>query len=323
VFLATFFGFATLLASTSSQAVAVTVEIGSDVDTLVDAPLARRLIRLELADVELPKVNDGAGQRSSRQSPSGMPRAADEVVFVRLLRQGDGLVVELWARGELSGERRLAVSSNEQHQARRVALASAELARRLREVRMVERQRLLRQHLAPNPETTPLYLTKVNVEGFAGVGAAMWFDANAVLVGPRLYLGVVTESGVGMGFTGGAFTSTAPSVVRSWTELGLRPNWQLALGRHFELALGLDLAAGVVEIAPTATFPGSEVSHQTWQAKLGLDVQLQWLVSPRVNLVLAPEAALFARQLRIERQETSDTLDGGWLGVSLGALVYL
>src|SRR5690606_298708 len=41
----------------ASHAVAVTVEVASDVEELVDAQLARRLIRLELADVELPKVN--------------------------------------------------------------------------------------------------------------------------------------------------------------------------------------------------------------------------------------------------------------------------
>lgn len=313
------------MASTPSHAVGVTVEITSDVEALIDAPLARRLIRLELADVELPKVNAGVESRPppSRQASSATPRAAEEVVFVRLLRHGEGLVVELWARGELAGERRLVISSNEQHQARRVALASAELARRLREARVMERQRVLREHLAPNPDTAPVYLTKVNVEGAASVGAAVWPDADAVLVGPRLHLGVVTEPGVGVGLAVASFTSTAAPVVRAWTEIGLRPSWQVALAPQVKWVLGLNLAVGVVDIAPTATFAGSQLSHQTWQTKLGLDAQLRWSVSPRVNLMFAPEAAWFGRALRVERQQDSETLDGGWFGASVGALVYL
>jgi hypothetical protein len=92
---------------------------------------------------------------------------------------------------------------------------------------------------------------------------------------------------------------------------------------RLKLAIGLNLAAGVVDIQPTAAFAGSEVSHQTWQTKVGLDVQIKWLVSPRVNLVLAPEAAVFGRKLRVESERALKTLDGAWLGAALSALVYL
>ena len=302
-----------------SHAVAVTVEVASDVEELVDAPLARRLIRLELADVELPKVNGATPTRPVLTTTQRL----DEVVFVRLLRQGDGLLVELWAKGELYGERRLVFSSNEQHQARRVALASAELARGLREARVRERQRLLREHLAPNPITTPDYVTKVNVAGLATVAAGVWPGADTMLVGPRLFLNAVTESGVGVGITGAVLTSTAASVVRSWTELGFRSSWRHVLSRHLELAVGLDVAAGVVDIAPNASFDGSEVSQQTWQAKAGLDAHLEWRIEPQVSLVVAPEAGLFLRELRVVREGTSETLEGPWVGVALGVLAYL
>lgn len=298
---------------------AVTVEVASDVEELVDAQLARRLIRLELADVELPKVNGATPTRSA----TSVTQRPDEVVFVRLLRHGEGLLVELWAKGELYGERRLVSSSNEQHQARRVALASAELARGLREARVRERQRLLREHLAPNPVTTPSYVTNVNVAGLASVVAAAWPGADTMMVGPRLFVGAVTEAGVGVGFTGAVFTSTAATVVRSWSELGLRSSWQHALSSQFELSAGLDLVAGVVDIEPNTSFDRSELSRQTWQAKAGLDVRLEWRIEPQVSLVLAPEAGWFLRNLRVVRERNDETLGGPWVGVALGALVYL
>ncbi len=314
------FALVALLVSPKVHAVAVTVEVADGVDEFVDVPLARRLIRLELADVELPKVN---GAVPGTHATSGRPATPSEVVFVRLLRQGDGLAVELWARGELSGERRLTVSSNQQHQARRVALASAELTRRLREVRVVERQRHLRRHLAPNVDGPPAYATKVNVEGGASLAAAFWLDADSVLVGPKVSLGAVAESGVGLGLFAGSFTSTDASVFRSWSELGARPSFRAKLAPSLELSVGLDVAVGLLDMERMSSFVGSETSHQTWQAKVGLDAQLRWLVTPRVNLMLAPDAALFVRTLRVERERVVETLDGLWLGAAVGALVYL
>lgn len=312
-------GLALVFASRESRAVAVTVEITDEAQALVDTQLARRLIRLELADVELPKVN---GATPSNQARTEHER--EEVVFVRLLGQSDVLVVELWAQGALSGERRLSVSPNQQHQARRVALASAELARRVREARVVERHRYLRQHLAPKPtDAAPEYATKVRLEGAAAIAAVVWPAADAVLVGPRLFLGAVAEAGVGLGVTAAAFTTTDSSIARGISELALRPSWQTMLGSQWEVSVGLSLGIGQLDVVPSASFAGSDVSHQTWQTRAGLDAQVRWLLSPRLSLFLTPEAVLLTRTVEVDLAEGTKNLGGAWFGVGLGALVYL
>ncbi len=311
---------ATALFVAPSFAVSVIVEVSDDVETLVDARLARRLIRLELADVELPKVNSAVPATGPQKSSSN----AEEVVFVRLLRQGETMVVELWARGELSGERRLAASDNERHQARRVALASAELARRLREVRVVERQRILRQHLAPSPrDGAPVYLTKVNVGLTAGITTAWWIGGDTLLIGPKVGLWGMTESGVGLGLTGAALTPARPGTVRSWSELAVRPSWGVPLNAYVRAEFGLQLAAAVLGIGPRAEFSGSDVSRQTWATKAVLDTRVEWLLGPRLSLVAVPEFGLVTRSLSVESRGETGTLEGTWLGVALGVNVYL
>lgn len=296
------------------------VEISEDVETLVDGPLARRLIRLELTDVELPKVNGEVPARVPQKTSS----TAEEVVFVRLLRHGETLVVELWARGELSGERRLKASDNERHQARRVALASAELARRLREVRVVERQRILRQHLAPNQRIgAPVYVTKVNVGATAGLTTAWWLGGRTVLIGPKVALWSVAQSGVGLGISSAALSPVRAGIVRSWSELALRPSWALSLNSATRAEFGLQLAAGVVGIEPGAEFGGHQVSRQTWATKAALDTRVEWLLGPRLGLVAVPEVGVMTRSLSVDSGSEAHTLGGTWLAIALGVNVYL
>lgn len=307
------------LISAPCFAVSAVIEVADDVQTLVDVRLARRLIRLELADVELPQVNGAA----PTEGVQGSPQKADEVVFVRLLRQGETLVVELWTKGEFSGERRLSTSDNEQHQARRVALASAELARRVREVRVVERQRVLQEHLVASAANSPKYLTALNVGLDAGVSTGWWAAADTPLLGPRVSMWGVTEAGVGLGITGTAMTAMASGVVRSWTELALRPSWLTQVNSALSLGFGLQIGASVVGVSRQASFPGSEVSHQTWASKVALDAHVEWAITPRMSVIAAPEFGWMLRSLVVETPERTRSLDGAWLGVALGVSAQL
>lgn len=313
-------GLAGVLIGGPSHAVPAVVEVAENVEELVDARLARRLIRLELADVELPPTRGTI----PKSVPQRTPTQAEEVVFVRLLRNGETITVELWAQGQLSGERHLTASTNEQHQARRVALASAELARRLRELRVVERQRVLRQHLASaNADAAPSYVTKVNVGLSAALAGAWWADPSATLLGPRVSLGSTAESGIGLALVASAFGAADAAVVRSWTELAVRPSWVHRTSAATAVHAGLQLGAGVVALAPNAEFEGSDVSRQTWTAKAAIDVRGEWLLSPRVSLVVSPELGWMMRNLEVSRGGAAADLGGLWLGVSLGACAYL
>src|SRR5258706_16211119 len=107
----------------------VVIEIDSAAEHWVDARSARRLIPLELSDVDVP--------------PAPALRRAAATLFFRVLGRPDGaLRVELWERGEFHGARVLSASGeNAQLVARRVTLAAAELGRRLSRKRQAQLER--------------------------------------------------------------------------------------------------------------------------------------------------------------------------------------
>ena len=306
-----------LLQTTSATAVGVVVEISEEAEAVVDSQLARRLIRLELSDVDLPQV---VGDRAQRQDR--------EVVFVRLLRTGETLKVELWARGQPSGERRLDVLGTEQYQARRVALASAELARRLRESRILERQRFLKRHLRPATTSVehPSYTLQLQAGAAIGVNSAVWPRSEALLVGPQLEVWARTESGLGIALFGSVYsTATAAKPTGAqWTEVGLRPSWSFELDSRVKLAVGTLGSVAVFDVGRSSKVPSHPESQQTWGARLAARADLEWWFKDNVALSLGPEVGLHLREVAVHPERTEDervSIGGAWIGLGVRAML--
>jgi len=153
----------------------VTVEIADGAEALLDARATRRLIALELADVNVPRLDSAKRARSS--------------LFFRVVQVGPDLRVELWERGEFHGARVVSgTNAAGQLGARRVALAAAELARRLQKKRQVQAERELREAAARARARDRA--ARLTLDGplalrpsfeLTGVGGA-----SATLFGPRL-----------------------------------------------------------------------------------------------------------------------------------------
>jgi hypothetical protein len=122
-----------LLPARAVRAEAAVLEIESEELGWVEPKVVRRLVALELADLHVPAPK-GARGRSVRGG-----------LFVRVLRYETQMVVELWERGELAGQRRLTSEGSSQVRARRIALAAGEIARRLREQRLVDERKSRRR----------------------------------------------------------------------------------------------------------------------------------------------------------------------------------
>lgn len=296
-------------------AVAVVIEVGDEAEVVVDSRLARRLIQLELADVDLPpSVGDHAQHSQS------------EVVFVRLLRVEDQLRVELWARGQPSGERKLDVSGTEQYQARRAALASAELVRRLRETRILERQRYLKRHLrSANLPAAPAGYT-LRLRGGVSLGAQTiyWPRAGALLVGPRGEIWVRSEAGLGLGIFAGSYASATTSSPRLWTEVGLKPSVSLAWSDNADIVFGTTVSAAVVDPGSSFTPVSASESRQTWSARAAAHVDVQWWFGRRAALSFGPEAGIHLRDIAFEsatKANRHDTFGGLWLGLGVRAVL--
>src|SRR5688572_23659586 len=104
----------------------VVIEVDAAGERLLDARAVRRLVALELSDVDVPEELDGAAP----------------TLFYRVLGDNRGFVdLELWERGTLHGSRRVSSADRAGHLfARRVALAAAELARAVRQQRIAKRR---------------------------------------------------------------------------------------------------------------------------------------------------------------------------------------
>jgi hypothetical protein len=306
----------------NAKAVGVTVEVTDAAEGLLDSRLARRLIALELADVELPTI--------SRTSPfHGPPTPTGargvEIVFVRLLGEADLLTVELWAQGLLAGERRIRVAGTEEHQARRVALACAELARHVREARLTERQRVLKEHLFPNATNgAPSYSVAVGLGASVSTHVVWLPTVESVLIGPQFGVWVKSEQSVGIELFGGYYHAAQTEGPRFWSEFGLRPTFALTLTNAVGLELKPTVAAGLLDVGVRRSILGAPESKQTWSARAAFDASISLRLSSSARLRFGPEFGLLLREVGLQpRQDAPSNVRGLWIGLGLGASWWL
>jgi hypothetical protein len=285
----------------------VLVEIDALAERLVDARSARRLVPLELADVAVPSSGRGA-----------------PVLFFRVLgRDAATLRVELWERGEFHGARTLSGGGeNPQLVARRVALAAAELGRRLARKRQAallreERQRLSREarerELRRRTREGPLALRGELAVG--GVPGRLWLlgerlSAEVSLRG-RLRLDVGAELGGGL---------LEPKLPIELQGLSVGPGFRQVLTRSVDLDWGLRGAAFVVQLPGASALDGIAWQRGSWIASLTLASRLQLRLTRQLRASLGVEAGGLLRSMRYAAPD-DERLRGLWLGGSLALIV--
>lgn len=241
----------------------VVIEINAAAERSLDARSARRLVALELADVDLPAAS----------------RGAEPALFYRVLGEERGLVrVELWERGKLHDARLVSASGGSgQLVARRVALAAAELARDLRQRRLVERRReerrraqlllkarAARERMREGPVALRSAVGVVRGEELTLAGSSLSGELSLrgglrVDFGGRLLLG---QDGEGLARI-------------TWIELAVGPAHRFALGSALALDLGAFVAPAVVHIAGAEAVDAIASVRETWTARAGTALRLQ------------------------------------------------
>jgi hypothetical protein len=289
----------------------VAVEIGDGAESLLDARATRRLIALELADVNVPLLDSAKHQRSS--------------LFFRVVQVGQDLRVELWERGEFHGARTVSgTNAAGQLGARRVALAAAELARRLQKKQQIQADReradaasrlLARQRAARRTLSGPLALRPSFEAADVGAGSAL-------LLGPRL-LGQWTfdrraRLDGGLAWLAGS----APDAARTeWLELSLVPSVRLPLSEVLDLDLGADLAAAWVRFSRVRGVDAIVDQSETWSARAAGSLRLEPRLSRQLRLSVGTAAGLVLREMPFEPLSAGgDRLRGVWLSFDLGVV---
>jgi hypothetical protein len=302
-----------LCASPSFVHAAVTnivVEIDGVAERLVDARSARRLVPLELSDVSVPAD-------LTRPAPA---------LFFRVLGRPDGsLRIELWERGEYHGQRALSArGENPQLVARRVALAAAELCRRLarkREAALAREQRLRQSreaHAKAERERTqdgPLALR--SELGFAAApGQLQLFGsrlaAETSLRGPlRLDFGVELWGG-----------RLKPELGVLLEGLSFGPAYRLVLTPQLDLDVAGRAAALLLHAPEAPSLDAVAEQNSSWTTRIDAAARLELRLSRQVRLALGGELGALLRSVSfLTPQLEPRRLDGMWWGTSLALVV--
>ncbi|HLV21100.1 MAG TPA: hypothetical protein VKZ49_09470 [Polyangiaceae bacterium] len=283
----------------------VVVEIGARAERLLDARFTRRMIDLELGEVEVP----------------GLIAARPATLFYRVLHSRQGEIrVELWERGQFLGARSVSAKGSAQLRARRVALAAAELGRRVRQRRLFEervRQEAALQELreAERLAAAPRFSGEIT----AGAQAALIGTADAWLAGPRL--------GLSWGIDPGPSASVWSSLMigsrerdgaAEWLEVGLYPNYSLRLAPAARLRLGLAAAAASVHLTDAAAVDGVDGQSDSWTARAAARIAYEARVGSSSALSVAADAGLLLRPIPITAEGARERqhLEGSWLSLS-------
>ncbi len=295
------------------------VEIDPESERLLDARLTRRLIGLELREIDVPapSTEPGFGQRS---------------LFVRVLGQVDNrLRVELWEHGMFHGARAVTLTpaGSRYLRAQRIALVAAELARRLRQERLKsareqERTRALSGTAAPGTATA---LEAPRTRLGAAAQAALVGPGDLWLAGPllaaELRLPGHASLELGMAWMFGEAPRVAGSPSVQWLELSLAPGYSVALSRRLDLRFALRAAAATAHLTRVPSVDRTAGEHDTWSARAVGDIGFEYRSAPTFGWRGGFVAGTLLRRLPVtdvagDHQQLGGYWLGLWLGVTLG-----
>lgn len=297
------------------------VEINDAGDQLNPA-VVRRLVALELSDINVPGNPRIQGDREQ-----------DVSLHCRVMSEEGALRVELWERGESAGARRVSLQGTPALVARRVALAAAELARRLVHLRHAEARRLHREEKqarrlaaerAEQARRRRLALT-TGVRGTGFAEGAYWAGPR---VGAQLNRDHPFRVEVGMSWLAGQLTTLEEAPLWRAFELDIAPGWVFPLTPKMDLALSAPVSAAIVQTHGDVLVDHLPNQRETWLARGGLGARLQPRLGPRLRLDVGLAGGWLLRSVPLQRTPgvpgepgESARLAGPWAELFLGVLL--
>jgi hypothetical protein len=288
----------------------VVIEIEAAAEAILDVRVARRLVSLELLDIDVPP--DGQGRTPA--------------LFYRVLgRPERQLRVELWERGELYDVRVVSgAQSGGQLLARRVALAAAELARRLRQRRValkrdrdreLERLRTLAALAQARTREGPLALRAE----LAGVRAE---ELN--LLGSSLTAEVSLRRSFRVDLSARSYGGwdDAARAQLSLFELGVGPAVRWRVAPRLDLDFSALAAVAAVHVGGAVAVDDILGQRDTWTARAGLSARVEPRLSRGIRASLAAEGGLFLRAVPSQFPDGSSArFSGLYVGAALGLVL--
>jgi hypothetical protein len=289
----------------------VVLEITPRAEQHIDPRLTRRLVELELRDIELPP-------RPGDPHPAITP----SVFFRVLVPDSEALRIELWERGSFYGARGVSVEGPRQVRARRLALGAAELVRRLRARRLAEARRLEAEEarLATERRERELWQRHDTLAVGAGLGTALVGPGDLWLAGPALSAELRLESGGRLDLGARWLFGQSPELdsSASWLEMSVAPSTLVRPSPALDLAIGLHAAVASVRLAGAAGVDGIDGERDTWSARAGVHLRAEPKIDRATRLSFGPELGALLRPIPARDAGEDRRLGGLWLGLTLG-----
>lgn len=297
-------------AAAEPRRASVVVEVDAIGERLVDSRAVRRLIALELSDVDVPANEIGS-----------VP-----ALFYRVLGDARGFIeLELWERGTLLGNRRVSSTARGGHLfARRVALAAAELARALRQQRQARRRlearRLAREHAERFARMNRTLEGPTALASFVGGGRGR--DFTWAGSGLRLEQSLREATRLDLGARWFALDVDGERLRLFGLELSLGPAQRLRLSPALDLDLSAALAASVVHASGARGVDAIAGQDETWTARALLGARLQPRLSRWMRASFGLEAGHFLRAVPVALDASERfAVKGPYVGLELGLVL--
>lgn len=239
-------------------------------------------------------------------------------------READALRLELWERGEFHGARVLSgAGENPQLFARRVALAAAELGRRLarkreaalrREARLRELREALDRSRRERTQEGPVALR--SELGVAVVPGKLW------LAGPRVSAELTLRGALRLDLgaeAGAGSLHTAGGAALYGATLG--PAYRFVLTPWLDTDLGARAGAFLLEVPAARSLDAIPWQQGSWTALAGVAGRVELRMSRQVRASVGVEGGALLRSIAYVGDGGEQQLRGSWLSATLGVVL--
>lgn len=252
-------------------------------------------------------------------------------LYIRVSYEGPNLRVEVWDRGDEAGERLISGSGGPGLVARRVALTTVELLRKLSRRRSVEKKRMLEAELqAQREEERERWERERERPRLVSSIAALGLPSAGLVLGPSL--GVLLNGdaplrfGVSLGYGAGFLDRTPtredePAWAFSLLSAELLFGYVIPATARGEVSLGPYVRASAFHKNGPVALPSGE--RDTLTATGGLFLQFEASASRSLGLFARGDAGVVLTPIALTAGESAARLEGLSLGLSLGMTLAL
>jgi|GEM_PF-6234846 len=252
-------------------------------------------------------------------------------VYIRVTYEGPNLKVEVWDRGDEAGERLISGSGGPGVVARRVALTTVELLRKLSRRRSMEQKRQVEAELFAKREEErerlvrererPRLLSSLRAVGFPSAGAALGPELGVLVNGDApLRFGVSLGYGAGfLDLSSSGEGEATPSFSLLSCELLL--GYVVPVAARGEFSLGPYARASALHKNGPVALPSGDQDALT--ASGGLFLGFETSLSRSIGLFARGDAGVVLAPLALTAGQSAARLEGLSLGLSLGMTLAL